>query len=118
MFLPYLVLLFVLNISKTLIWQEVLSLTPCLRSSALIPTWTNETVSMYEMAGTRPLHVFLTGCPLARCGARSVLPNPAYVTASHLHAPHAGTPLHPNPRDGKRWQAVGGPAVCVGNISD
>lgn len=60
-----------------------------------------------------PLHVFLTACPLAQRGTQTVLPNPAYVTLSQWHAPHAGICLSILGTS-ERWQAVGGPAVCVG----
>lgn len=84
---------------------------PGLSSSTLIPTWTNEKASMDQMAGTSPLHVFLTGCPLAQCGNRTVLPKQTYVTLSHWPAPHAGMLLHPSyswghQRGGRQWGAL------------
>lgn len=37
---------------------------------------------MDQIAGTGPLHVFLTVCPLAQCCSQTVLPKVAYVTLS------------------------------------
>lgn len=50
---------------------------------ALIPAWANEKASMDQMAGTGPLHVLLTSCPLAQCRTQTVLPKLTYVTLSH-----------------------------------
>lgn len=49
---------------------------------------------MDQKAGTGPLHVLWTGCPLAQCSTQTVLPKLTYVTLSHWPAPHAGMPLH------------------------
>lgn len=67
-------------------------------------------VPMNQMAAAGPMHVFLTACPLAQCRTQTVLPNVACVTLARWRGPHAGMPLH---RTSERWQAEGGPAVCV-----
>lgn len=70
---------------------------------------------MDQMAGTDPLHVLLTSCPLAQCSAQTVLPKLTYVTVSHWLAPQSGTTLHPTLRGirkmaGSGWAAS--PCLC------
>lgn len=99
---------------ENIVWVNAGSLcSPGRRSSALIPTWTNEKVSMDQMAGTESLRVFLTVCPLARCGSQTVLPKVAYVTLSHWPALHAGVPLHPTFVDIRKVAGSWGSALFV-----
>lgn len=68
---------------------------------------------MDQMAGTGPLHVFLTVCPLAQRETQTVLPKPTHVTLSCCLAPHAGMALHPIIVASQRWEEEGGPVLCL-----
>lgn len=70
---------------------------------------------MDQMAGTGPLHVFLSVRPLAQCNTQIVLPKPTHVTISCCLAPHAGMALHPSIVDiTKVAGSRGSSSVCGG----